>query len=576
MAKTPAFNALRQALRRSFFLAQNPGLAQALEDFRTSRTGTSLHDRRTFLRSSLALGVTALPLTALITGRANSALRPSPQVRAPSAADPVIILGGGLAGLTAAYRLSRAGVACEVYEVQTRLGGRVFTKDKFNREGMFCELGGELIDSEHQDMISLATELGLTLDDFRPFDTQVKGHQYFFGGQHYFDAELAAAVAPLMNRMIEDLNVAFASPMDPRCTYRDHSADAARLDRVSLAQYLGDIKDLEPWARDAIRVAYLTEYGLDTGEQSSLNLLTLMGPAVANGSFGIFGESNEAMRIHGGNSRLPEAMGKALTAPGSGARIHLGHQLVRIREAGSKLELSFNSGGGTRSVSASRVICTIPFQVLRDVDGVAELPLSPTKRSCINELGVGQNLKHMLGFRTRHWREAQPGVPAASGYTFTDLSSQTQWDSSRVQPGKSGILVTFLGGSAAVDPKSASYKAILRDIDLISPGARSHYDGNRAIMRWPQHPYSKGSYACPRPGQYTTLVGSPKEVELSGKLFFAGEHVSEDYQGYMNGAVETGNAAAKALLTERGIAAHWCVPARGHAIRPGIEVPAEV
>jgi monoamine oxidase len=562
MPKTPGLRALQQAVRRSLFLQRHPRLGAALEDFQASRGGVSLHDRRAFLKSSLALGLTALPLTALFANCATA--KPSTAGRASGAlaTDPVVILGGGLAGLTAAYRLSRAGVACEVYEAQSRLGGRVFTKDRFNREGMFCELGGELVDSEHAELIGLATELGLKFDDFRLFDQGVEKHQYFFGGRHYYDGDLAKAAAPLVARMIEDLNLAFDDPSQPACTYDSHSPDAARLDRMSLEQYLGSVKELDPWARAAINMAYLTEYGLEPGEQSALNLLTLMGTTVASGSFAIFGESNEAMRVQGGNSRLPEALGRALSDPASKAKLELKHRLVRIKDAGTQLELTFDTGGRTRVVRSSRVICTIPFPVLREIDGLKELGLSPVKRRCIEEMGFGQNVKHMLGFASRHWRVPQGGRPAASGYTFMDLPSQTQWDTSRAQPGKSGILVTFLGGNAALDPKGGSIKSILKDIDAISPGARAEYDGKNAIMRWPKHPYSKGSYACPKVGQYTTLVGSSKETELGGRLLFAGEHVSEIYQGYMNGAIETGNHAAQRILGELGIAGEWRVPAR--------------
>jgi monoamine oxidase len=129
-----------------------------------------------------------------------------------------------------------------------------------------------------------------------------------------------------------------------------------------------------------------------------------------------------------------------------------------------------------------------------------------------------------------------------------DLPSQTQWDTSRAQPGQSGIITTFLGGSAAQDPGRGSVESILSDLDRISPGSRELYDGNQAQFRWAENPFVKGSYACPRPGQYTAIMGSAKEPELGGRLLFAGEHVSEKYQGYMNGAVETANAAAKAII----------------------------
>jgi monoamine oxidase len=530
------------------FLEQNPTLRGALSDYEGAMRGNSAHDRREFLRSSIALGLATLPLTAAIT---NCAAAPkkfaeSDLAGGTSPQDPVIILGAGLAGLTAAYRLVQAGLTCEIYEAQSRLGGRVYTKDQFNSEGMYCEFGGELIDSQHKDLLTLARELELKVDDFRPYDAHVKEHQFFIGGRHYYDDDLTAAAAPMAQRLVKDMNQVFAGLEVPVITYQNPSAAAVKFDRTSLEEYLYGMTDVDKWVRDAINVAYLTEYGLDTGEQSSLNLMMLLNPEDTN-HFGIFGDSDEAHHVHGGNSRLIDALTNALQGR---AKIHLSSPLTQIRDKGSKLQLTFGRGGSARYANASRVICTIPFTILRDIEGVEALDLSPVKHRAIQNIGYGQNTKHMIGFTSRHWRKPQGSLPGASGYTFTNLPSQTLWDSSRLQHGKSGIITTFLGGSAAVDPTRGTIPSILSDMEQICPGSSSLYDGNHAIFRWPAHPYVKGSYACPKAGQYTTLVGSAKEPELSGRLLFAGEHVSEAFQGYMNGAVQTGNWAARAIIKQ--------------------------
>jgi monoamine oxidase len=67
-------------------------------------------------------------------------------------------------------------------------------------------------------------------------------------------------------------------------------------------------------------------------------------------------------------------------------------------------------------------------------------------------------------------------------------------------------------------------------------------------FHWPTHPWTKGSYAAYRPGQWTTIHGA--EGERVGNLHFAGEHCSINSQGFMNGAVETGESAAKAVLDD--------------------------
>src|SRR5690606_1388594 len=99
--------------------------------------------RRDFLKRSLALSLSAALLPAL--GHSSALLK--------SKRKPVFIVGAGLAGLVTAYILNKQGIACELFEATPRTGGRLFTRHNFNRDGMFCELGGELIDTNHHELI---------------------------------------------------------------------------------------------------------------------------------------------------------------------------------------------------------------------------------------------------------------------------------------------------------------------------------------------------------------------------------------------------------------------------------------
>ena len=534
--KSPNSRHLSRLLREALFQERHPELANAFDDHREAAARL---DRRAFLKTSLALGLAAVPLASTIACATN----PSRQALGPVDADPVVVLGGGLAGLTAAYRLAMAGQACVLYDAQTRLGGRIFTHRNFNREGMFCELGGELIDSSHEDMIGLAKELGLEIDDFMAYDKGLQAHHYYFSGRHRFDSDLRRACGPLVKKLTRDMKKVFRNLDEPNVGYRNPLPGAVQFDRISLEEYLHSVPGIEPWFRDAINMAYLTEFGLDTGEQSSINLMALI--TADRAEFGIYGQSDEGHRIRGGNSRLIEALASSVEAR---ARVELDHRLVKIRDLGGSLELSFQNGSRTKTVRASRVICAIPFTILREVEGIGALALSPAKQRAIRELGYGTNAKRMLGFRERHWRKPNGRVPGMSGYTFTDLPSQTLWDSSRAQAGQAGIMTTFLGGSAGLDPQRGKTDSILSDLETMHPGCRQLFDGNEAEFRWATNPFVKGSYTCPRPGQYTTMMGAAKEAELGGRLLFAGEHVSETYQGYMNGAVQSGNVAARTIL----------------------------
>jgi monoamine oxidase len=168
----------------------------------------------------------------------------------------------------------------------------------------------------------------------------------------------------------------------------------------------------------------------------------------------------------------------------------------------------------------------------------------------IGELGYGTNTKLIGQYESRVWLERQ----RMSGSSFSDLTPQTTWDSSRGQPGTTGVLTIFLGGYAGADANGGTPEAELQsrlpELDQIFPGARSAYRKHSALrMHWASARFALGSYACYRPGQ---ARWSGKEGERVGRLHFCGEHTSAEFQGYMEGAVESGERVARELLADLG------------------------
>jgi monoamine oxidase len=451
--------------------------------------------------------------------------------------DPVAILGAGAAGLTAAYRLLQAGIPCEIFEASERTGGRMLTKTDFNKDGMFCELGGELVDSDHNDLMDLARELGIEIQELKGKDAGAD--LYFFGGKHYTDKELIPLFEPFAKKLAAD-------SADIYDDDEEFTAKARKLDQISLAAYLADAgKGVEKWVIEMLRVAYTIEYGREAAEQSSLNLITLLKPDTGNG-FHIFGDSDESKRIGGGSSSLPNALVKAIEGK---VRINKGHRLARIAEKSSGLILDFATGAGTKSVKFSRAICALPFTMLREIEGVRALPLSREKQKAIAELGYGHNSKVMHGFSERWWRNPAAGLPASSnGSTLSDLPLQCTWETSRGQTGESGILTNFLGRSGAKELEPARLEKFREELNRLFPGISEKFDGKRIVMSWPDYKFTRGSYTCPLVGQFTSLLDETAEPELGGRLIFAGEHTSGELSGFMNGAVQSGNRAAREII----------------------------
>jgi monoamine oxidase len=207
-------------------------------------------------------------------------------------------------------------------------------------------------------------------------------------------------------------------------------------------------------------------------------------------------------------------------------------------------------------VSAPHVLITVPFTLLRSVR--LDVDLSPVKRRAIEELGYGTNAKLMIGFSERVWRARH----ASNGSTLTDLPYQLTWETSRHQPGRSGILTNYTGGrhGVAVGEGTDAEQAArtVADLDRVVPGVAAARNGRQARFHWPSFPYTRGSYASYLVGQWTGLAGA--EGERVGNLHFAGEHCSREAQGFMEGGCETGEAAAREILADLGARRDASVP----------------
>ncbi len=460
----------------------------------------------------------------------------------------VAIVGGGIAGLTCAWRLSQAGVAARVYEAQDRIGGRMWSLRGAFPEGQVCELGGELIDTGHGRIRALAAELGLELDDLSLYEPGLAKDLFWFDGRQYSDAEVVEAFTPVAAR----IDAAWETVTGETVSYREPNGGEA-IDRQSIAEWL-DGAECSGWFRKLLDVAYTTEYGLEIGDQSAWNLLMMID--TEPDPFKVFGASDERFHVRGGNDLIPQRLGERLAG-----KIETG---VRLEALAAKSDGSFvltlRRGASTFEVGAEQVVLALPFTLLRDVR--LDLTLPAVKRQAIAELGYGTNAKLMVGFSDRVWRaprggnDRSPGrTPGSNGSVLTDLPIQLTWEATRMQPGKAGILVCYTGGERGVEigqgtPATQSER-FARELERVFPGVSERRLGE-ARFHWPSFEFTRGSYASYRVGQWTTIGGA--EGERVGNLHFAGEHTSVDFQGFMEGGCESGERAAGEILGDLGIA----------------------
>lgn len=478
---------------------------------------------------------------ALILGAAGLAAACASAGSKKSEAEPAAIIGGGAAGLTVAYRLVEAGRTVTLYESSARFGGRMFTRRNFTAEGQFCELGGELVDTNHESLIALAGELGVGIQRLVAEDDP-GGDLYDIGGKLRSPRDMldptagTGAFLPMAAKIAEDQRAL----LDEN---EEWTARARELDAKSLKDYLDALRPLtEGWAVDLVDLAYLGEYGQPTDRQSALNLVDFIGVDPQR-NFEVFGESDEAHRIAGGSSSLIEAL---LAAIGDKAAMAPRHALKKIARDGERLNLTFDAPGGPVEASFVRVVLALPFTRLRQVEGLADLGLAPEKLAAINGLGYGNNAKLMVATRARPWTSGKAAFRSA---LYSDRGFQCVWETSRGQAGAGGVLTNFMAGGRADGDEKEALASLAAGLGAISPALGEALDvETRASFFWGRYPHMLGSYASPRPGQYTTMLEAAPMPELNGRLHFAGEHTSADFLGYMNGAIESGERAAAEFL----------------------------
>lgn len=289
------------------------------------------------------------------------------------------------------------------------------------------------------------------------------------------------------------------------------------------------------WLFDLISTSFTSELGIPSGDQSSLNMLVSLNTHTSKG-FEIYGDSDERYKVTGGNERITAELRNRLKS-----EVKTGHQLKRISTQGAGYKLSFDNG---QEIKADLVIMTIPFSVLRDVEIKVDMP--QRKRDCIDKLGYGMQSKLFIGIDQRIWRDQ-----GYSGYVLSD-QIHNGWDSSQMQQDNTGPggYSLFLGADKGRNLTLSQYNHYLAECDKVFPGMQQAANGRKSLYNWNQNPMTRGAYACYKVGQVSGI--GKAEVQTVGNMFFAGEHCSDNFQGFMNGAAETGRKAAEDIIKKLG------------------------
>ena len=535
MARTPLLRTFCSLFRDIRTARAHELSLEALREIRAEkaeRNKASGISRRKFLVGAGVAGAAVIPHHLFADGQPN-----------------VVIVGGGIAGMTCALELADRGIDSKVYEASGRIGGRMFSNTNYWSANQITEWCGEFIDSGHTTVRRLAARFGLPLDNLLGAQPPSSEDIYHFFSAYYPKTRADEDFLAVFDVISADVEAA-GFPT----TFDSYTPAGQALDQMSVYEYIeGRIPGGHGSPLGALLgIAYIIEYGADSAHQSALNLVYLLGFQPDQASLSIFGESDEKFHIRGGNQQLPEAIASYL----GHEAVKTGQQLTKIKEtATGRYRLTFARGSVIDEVVADYVILAIPFAVLNDVD-LSGAGFDALKLQAISEQGRGHNGKLHVQFNRRDWLDTGPWPGLSNGSSYADTGYQASWEATRAQDGNLGILVFYSGGStadaAATDRAFVTVRnsgaladvaTALRQIEPVYP--ELSWNG-RATQSLPhKSPLFRSSYSFYKVGQYTTFGGYEKKRQ--GGVLFCGEHTSTEFQGFMEGGASEGKRAAKQL-----------------------------
>lgn len=417
----------------------------------------------------------------------------------------VIIIGAGFSGLAAAYRLRQKGCQVTVLESRNRVGGRVFSHQIDKDEDLVIELGAEWVGASHERLISMCNDFGLTLEN-NQFESHLTfAGEYFPKGKWDYSAEWKTK----FEKLIKDYG-----------NFREE--DKKRLDRIDWWRYLvnNGITERDIQIRDLLD-------STDFGE-----CIRHVSAYAAIAEYAESSEKNEMdFKIKGGNSRFSESLADRVGRE----NIILKCRVTRVDQTEGKVKVTSHTG---EVYTGDNLICTVPTYSLMNIKWNPGLP--EEKIDAINQLQYARICKHAVLFNERFWKDEDFDM-------VTDVYGHYFYHATKNQKGTKGSLISYTIGDKAdvVSRQNDEFKAnMINDSLKTAFGDVKDKIVNQLNYYWGMDEYTKGAYALYGVGQWYTLM--PVLKKKFKDTYFAGEHLA-DWQGFMEGAIVTGEEAADAI-----------------------------
>jgi monoamine oxidase len=441
----------------------------------------------------------------------------------------VIVVGAGLAGLTAARAVRDAGRSVLVLEARHRVGGRNF--DRALGSGTVVELGGQWAGPGQDRVLGLAKQLGVAT-----FPTYSSGHNLYHRGGRLLT--YAGDVPPAAPASLGDLETAILAlngmahsvPPDRPWT----AAQAARWDEQTIGAWIAEhIPSAE--AQMLMELAVGSVYGEQAAEISLLDLLSAI--SGVGGDINTLIGSAQSIRFVGGPQQLSIRLARTL-----GAAVRLGMPVTAV-DRGSRVTVHTPSA----SFSSRQAILTLPKPLIGRI--AYSPPLPPAHDQLLQRQPMGSVVKVNAVYPRPFWREE-----GLSGAVTSDTGPiRITYDNSP-PGGRPGVLVGFMEGNdsrafysvSAAARRRAALACLARYFGPAAAHPTAYVD-----LAWAEEPYTRGAYGSFNPpGALTALADAA--VQPVGRLHFAGADFSPLWPGYMDGAIRSGERAAHEALAGLG------------------------
>jgi monoamine oxidase len=429
----------------------------------------------------------------------------------------VLILGAGIAGLAAGLKLRELGHHVTILEARTWPGGRVHTIRAPFADGLYAEAGAGRIPTTHELTLDYVARYKLELDAFYP----ESGEEIFlWGGKRLV---VPRGGAPDLSQLQTNLNA------------RERKVGFFGLSQLYFDKLREEVRELpvDGWPYPAFARYKDLGYGEFLARQgASSDAIRYLAQGFEDDS--LLDYAHDAVshavpklwKIRGGNDLLPRAMAADLRE-----QIRYGAAVQRIQQSDRDVRVTFRSAGVDYHETADRLICTIPFPVLRDIE--VQPAWSAAKAKAIRELYLGPVARVFVQTRTRYWERE-----GLNGFATVDQPMEV-WSPTYNQPGARGILMSYiyerLAREYSAQPAEAQVDRTLRLFDQIHPGLRPQVE-SVATWSWLNEPYSRGAYTVTRANQFDLVENAPTP---EGRTHFAGEHASP-WPGWIQGALHSG------------------------------------